>query len=161
MVRLASIALAATAATGCTTAMPDPELDVFGHSWQITVASSTVSQSEPDGTAWDIDGSPPDPYAKVYFDDNEISTTSTVSDSFTATWDDVIQPMVIVKGDKLRVEEYDADTFGDGDAILVCPGPEIEISADALRAGMIECNDSGSTLLVELLNEDPDVGSGA
>lgn len=128
----------------------DPDADVFGHQWTITIASTTVAQTEPNGTLWDVDNSPPDPYAKVFFNDTQVSTTTVVSDSYTGTWDDVLPPFTINRGDKLRVEEYDSDTFGDGDLILICPGQDVEILADELRAGEIQCTDAGSMMLVEL-----------
>ena len=102
-----------------------------------------------DGTAWDSDGSPPDPYAKVYYNDNLITTTQVVSDSFTANWDDALPPFTINRGDTFRADAYDSDPIGDGDFILSCPGQDVEIAADALRAGSIDCTDAGSVMTVE------------
>jgi hypothetical protein len=149
--RLACIAALASSA-GCVAA--DPDADVFGHEWTITVASSTVAPTEPDGTAWDSDGSAPDPYAKVYYNDALLTTTPNISNSYTATWDDVLPPFTIDRGDKLRVEEYDSDPIGDGDLILICPGEDVEVQADELRAGEIMCSDAGSTLFIDFAEDD-------
>ena len=126
----------------------DPDRDVYGHAFTITIASATIAPTEPDGTQWDSDNSAPDPYAKVFYNDKQITTTPTISESFDATWDDALPPFTINRGDVLRVDLYDSDPIGDGDMILSCPGGNVEIPADALRAGEIQCSDAGSHLIV-------------
>ncbi len=131
---------------GCLAAAP-PDQDVFDHRWAITIESVHVAATEPDGTAWDLDGSPPDPYGDVFFRGNQVGTTQKSDNSFDATWDYALPTNVIQQGDTFWVEVYDSDDIGK-DTILICPGQDAQVAATDLRAGEMACDTAGSTLTV-------------
>lgn len=85
--------------------------------------SIQVAPTEPDGTAWDNDGSPPDVEAQLDFADPTPQLSFDSVESFHATW----TPRLVgfKTGQTLSLHVDDADTFGGSDFICNVSLPEL------------------------------------
>jgi C2 domain len=86
-------------------------------SWSVVAVSLSLPTTDPSGADWDAFGGAPDPYAQCQIDGATVGTTSTVSDSFSATWDQTICPdvsaSVLMTGQTWSICVWDADLTSD------------------------------------------------
>lgn len=89
---------------------PPPSMLFF-----IAVDKGTVPLRTRGNAPWDDTGNgAPDPYVKLYLDDELLFTTSTVSDSYSPTWPDAPRKNWVVPANAvMRVEMWNANTVND------------------------------------------------
>jgi len=122
----------------------------FGRAYAIIAYSVTAPQLN--GTSqWDIDGSPPDPYAIVLLNNQTLGMTNVLTDTNPATWNQATPPTVIPAGSKLEINVYD-DDVGTDDGILACVlNP---LSADDLHRAVggqtLGCSGNLGTLVIKV-----------
>lgn len=121
----------------------DPE--VFGRAWTFTVESATITATKSDGTAWDGDGSPPDPFVKVMLNGGLIATTPELEDTRTPSWDFATNPVVIQAGDSLSLAIFDGDVLSDDTIGTGCP---ITLDAAFVNAGGATCTGPQATIQI-------------
>lgn len=107
----------------------------FGREYVITIADAAIPPTKPDGSAWDPDGSAPDPFAVLSLDGRALGTTTVVHDSLLPVWRQTTAPTVVPAGGLLRVDVIDKDAVSD-DGVLTCTW---ELTADLLHAGFARC----------------------
>ncbi len=81
----------------------------------IRLVSGRVNSSMRDGRSWkEAIGKLPDPYAKLYINEQEVMQTNPKNETLEPSWDDAPRGNFRVSsGDKLRVEIWDANTVTD------------------------------------------------
>ena len=106
----------------------------LGHAWTITAVGASISATKADGSPWDSDGTPPDPYIKVFVDHVLVATSSQIDDTLEPTWMYTPSPITIGADTELSFEVLDGDEFS-ADTILAdcktttdgaqqCTGPQ-------------------------------------
>ncbi|HEY4240665.1 MAG TPA: hypothetical protein VGM88_12675 [Kofleriaceae bacterium] len=112
---------------------------------KMLVASAHVPPTEPDGTVWDSDGSPPDVYAVVTWDSGDVDDEQDVRrTSYDPQFTDVPSHEVSA-GDVFTIElrDYDEGFLSDGyDFIMACD--PVEIDDPMIDAGTFTCGDYGT-----------------
>ena len=101
--------------------------DALSVAYEVTLAID-VASTEPDGTPWDSDGSPPDVSASL----SPIQTGSSIPGAPILQWDtdESFHPswtpqQTTFTGSQLQLDANDDDTFGSGDHICTVQLPEI------------------------------------
>ncbi|MDI1482950.1 PDZ domain-containing protein [Polyangium sp. y55x31] len=81
----------------------------------IRVVSGTIKDTMRDGRSWkQAIGKLPDPYAKLYINDQEVLRTNPKSETLEPSWDDAPRGnFQVSSADKMRVEIWDANTVTD------------------------------------------------
>lgn len=121
------------------------DVDVFGRAWTFTIESATITPTKADGTDWDGDGSPPDPFVKVMLDGTLIGTTPELEDTRTPTWNYSTNPVVIHAGQTLSLAAFDSDVLANDSIGAGCP---IALDAAFVNAGGATCTGSQVTIQV-------------
>jgi hypothetical protein len=88
---------------------------VLGRRFVVTALSADVGTTTPSGANWDFGGGAPDLYASFGFD-GEMVTTNTVSDSFSADWNQW-GAFVFTSGDTFLFNVWDDDIGTDDFAV--------------------------------------------
>lgn len=110
--------LACQSCTSWQTCSPDQMCAVDpGSTWNVIAVSTTLPGTDPSGAEWDAFGGAPDPYAACQVNNSTVGSTGTVSDSFSATWNQVICPNVkaslLMTGQAWSICVWDADVTSD------------------------------------------------
>jgi hypothetical protein len=121
------------------------DTSVFGRPWTFTAVSASISATEANGTAWDVDNSAPDPFARLYLDGQLVGTTPEIDDTDSPVWDYSPSPIVIEEGSTLSLDLIDSDTFDDD---VIFQGCGIPLTVDFADAGGASCESSQGSLRI-------------
>ena len=104
----------AFAFAGCT------DDSAYDSTWYFAVQSATINPTKPDGSAWETDGSAPDPFARVTLNGAEVLSTHTLANTFTPEWGDTSVGTDVNPGMSVLVDVIDSDPAGDEPIISGC-----------------------------------------
>ena len=82
----------------------------WGMEYEITIMAGVISDTKSSGEPWDIDGSPADPYVKVYLNDQLLGTTDYEQDDSLPIWSTSFYTYLDAS-DELSFEVWDDDIF--------------------------------------------------
>lgn len=109
----------------------------------IIVNDSWLMATRHDGTAWDADGSLPEPYVALALNGKPLGTTTTLTEAqllhyasigaYRARWNEAVSTVELHVGDVLSVIAYDAQER------YVLGTCELTLTATNLAAGQIAC----------------------
>jgi len=128
----------------CTTRDPDPEF--YGRPWVLTAVTADVQSYQSNGTAWDFDNSPPDPYAKIFLDGVLLGATRTIDDTYDPNWNFSFPPVVVEEGSSVSIDLFDSDDFDDDEVFGGC---EVDLNSHFVKQGDTQCH--GFTLAVQVI----------
>lgn len=81
--------------------------------WQLTVVGAEIPPRKRGDLHWDEGGGAPDPFVRIYRDEQLLFETAVIDDSFEPRWDVTLPRNVHIPPDAaLRVELWDRDTVG-------------------------------------------------
>jgi hypothetical protein len=110
---LTCVALAA-ALSGCT------DDDVFDAVWYVRGVDANINPTRPDGSAWETDGTAPDPQARVNLNGVEIHRTGAMQNTLTPMWTEGSSGFDAERGKSLTIELFDKGTTGEQPIISGC-----------------------------------------
>jgi hypothetical protein len=79
--------------------------------WTVRVLEALIPRSKPTGLQWDQDGTPPDPFVRLYVDGRRLWESPAVENTNAPQWNATIPRNVEIKPDSnFRIEVWDRDT---------------------------------------------------
>ncbi|MGD8863098.1 MAG: PDZ domain-containing protein [Myxococcales bacterium] len=79
--------------------------------YSVRLLDATIPQRKVSGLEWDDDGSPPDPFVRLYVDDRLVWESAVIEDTIHPEWDVTIPRNVLVSSSSsFRIEVWDKDT---------------------------------------------------
>jgi hypothetical protein len=133
-------------AIGCTSnpGGGDDGVSPFGRPWTFTVESASISSTAANGTPWDADNSPPDPFARVYLDGVLIGTPPELQNTLTPVWNYSPSAVVINAGSTLSIDLIDSDVLDDD---VIFQGCAIALTENLAAAGGGTCSSPQGSLM--------------
>lgn len=126
---------------------PPPPTDVL----YIAIREVEIPPRTRDGRSWDADPEEgaPDPFTKVFLDEEELFTTSTRSNNFKPTWPDAPKKNYDVTEDSiLKIELWDENPLHD---TPICAKEFKELHVAAVEQGELNAHcDSGARIQLDL-----------
>lgn len=108
----------------------------------IVVQEASIPATKPSGSAWDIDGSDPDPFVELSVG-GDSSMTSTKMNTMTPSWGESAE-VDLSLGDSMEFTVWDRDSV-DHDEVGTCT---FEVGPGVLRARIGSCDGDILSLLV-------------
>ncbi len=115
----------------------------FDRPWTFRFTQATIAAQQADGSPWDVDDSPPDPYVALSLDGSQIGMTPTLDDTLTPNWNFGIETRDIQVGDSISINLNDDDTFVDD---VIIGGCDFTLTEAFAAQGGGNCTDSLGTL---------------
>jgi len=86
--------------------------------WTLRILEAMIPRTKQAGLDWDQDGTPPDPFVRLYVDGRKIWESEPVEDSYSPQWNVTLPRNVQVKpGASFRLEVWDRDTAVSADPV--------------------------------------------
>lgn len=88
-------------------------LDAPANLWRLRFTTAVVPPRQRGDRPWDDDGTPPDPFVRLYRGDQKVYESPIARDSLTPTWDDAVtENLLLPPTQELRIELWDDDGLG-------------------------------------------------
>ncbi|MCA9532216.1 MAG: hypothetical protein KC593_01005 [Myxococcales bacterium] len=109
-----------------------------GRSYLIELDYILADTTKPDGSAWDVGGGAPDPYAVVTLNSIPRGPSTYIPDTFNAQWADPVPSwtLTLTTGSNLRIDAWD-DDISDDDWMGACAFASLTVAN--LRAREFAC----------------------
>lgn len=119
--------------------------DAFTRAYNVNIKTVGAKITRPDGSAWDGDNSPPDPFVRVYQSGVVLCQTSVVQNRGEATFNQSC-PMRPSAGDDFVIEVLDEDILAD-DSMFGCRST---LDAETLRKRTLICDTESGKLFFDI-----------